>query len=35
MLLDELLNEKVDVISEDGLKNNEIENNIKRSAILI
>lgn len=33
--LEDLLNEKVDVVSENGLKNNEIGNNIKRSALLI
>lgn len=35
MLLDELLNKKVDFVSENGLTNNEIGNNIRRSAILI
>lgn len=33
--LERLLNKKVDVLSEKGLKDNEIGNSIKRSAILI
>ena len=33
--LESLLNKKVDVVSENGLKNNEIGNSIKRNAILI
>lgn len=33
--LEELFNKKVDVISEDGLKNNEVGRNISRSALLI
>lgn len=33
--LEELLHSKVDVISENGLKNNEIGSNIKRSAVSI
>lgn len=33
--LESLLNKRVDVVSENGLKDNEIGNSIKRSAILI
>lgn len=33
--IEALLNIKVDVLSEKGLKNNEISNNIRRSALLI
>lgn len=33
--LESLLNKKVDVVSEDGLKDNEIGKSIKRSAVLI
>lgn len=33
--LENLLNKKVDVVSENGLKDNEIGQNIKRSALLI
>lgn len=33
--LEDLLNKKVDVVSENGLKDNEISQNIKRSALLI
>ncbi len=33
--LESLLNKRVDVVSENGLKDNEIGNSIKRSAVLI